>query len=130
MEKTLKSFLSAHKELVLCLVMVMVCASGLFAEDTTFGVGGKVQVIVDFITSPWVKGIAVIALIIEAIGLLTAGRQEPGMFKKFIPWIAGTVVFMAAGTITSKFVGTPSGTSNIATSTSGSGNQNATGSGN
>jgi hypothetical protein len=26
------------------------------------------------------------------------------MFKKFIPWIAGTILFMAAGTITSKFV--------------------------
>jgi hypothetical protein len=32
------------------------------------------------------------------------GRQEPGMWKKFVPWIAGTVLFMAAGTITNKFM--------------------------
>jgi type IV secretory pathway VirB2 component (pilin) len=56
------------------------------------------------ITSPWVKGIACIALIVECILLITAGRQEQGMFKKFIPWIAGTILFMAAGTITSVFL--------------------------
>jgi type IV secretory pathway VirB2 component (pilin) len=64
----------------------------------------KVEIIVKFITSPWVKGIAFVALVIECIAMIFAGRQEPGMFKKFIPWIAGTIVFMAAGTITTAFL--------------------------
>ena len=72
--------------------------------NDTFGLDSKVQILVNLISSPWVKGIACIALIVECIGLITAGRQEPGMFKKFIPWIAGTIVFMAAGTITNKFL--------------------------
>jgi hypothetical protein len=36
------------------------------------------------------------------------------MFKKFIPWIAGTILFMAAGTITSKFISVEEDTFNSA----------------
>jgi len=70
--------------------------------------------VLEMLSSPWVKGIACIALIAECIALITAGRQEPGMFKKFIPWIAGTILFMAAGTITSKFVDIETSTFNEA----------------
>jgi hypothetical protein len=37
--------------------------------------------VLQMLSSPWVKGIACIALIAECIGLITAGRQEPGMFR-------------------------------------------------
>ena len=92
-----------NKKFVMMMFFAVVCISATFAEDT-FGLNSKVKILVDLISSPWVKGIACIALIVECIGLITAGRQEPGMFKKFIPWIAGTIIFMAAGTITNKFL--------------------------
>lgn len=92
-----------NKKFVMFMFLAFVCVSSTFADDA-FGLNDKVKILVDLITSPWVKGLACIALIIECVGLITAGRQEPGMFKKFIPWIAGTIIFMAAGTITNKFL--------------------------
>jgi type IV secretory pathway VirB2 component (pilin) len=87
----------------------LVLAQSVFAQaggssSTATAVEERVKKILEFLSSPWVKGICVIALIVECIGMITAGRQEPGMFKKFIPWIAGTVLFMSAGSITSMFV--------------------------
>lgn len=95
-----------NKKFVMMMFFAVACISATFAETNTdtFGLNSKVKILVDLISSPWVKGIACIALIVECIGLITAGRQEPGMFKKFIPWIAGTIIFMAAGTITNKFL--------------------------
>lgn len=100
-----------NKKLVSFMIMALVCSAAIFADGTsstsssdTFGLNSKVKILVEMLSSPWVKGIACIALIVECIGLITAGRQEPGMFKKFIPWIAGTIIFMAAGTITKKFL--------------------------
>lgn len=98
-----------NKKFVMFMFLAFVFVSATFADNTTttndtFGLNSKVQILVNLISSPWVKGIACIALIVECIGLITAGRQEPGMFKKFIPWIAGTIIFMAAGTITNKFL--------------------------
>lgn len=95
--------ISRHKHVLMFFIVAAVFISASFAADD-FGLEGKIGVILKFLSSPWVKGVACIFLVAEAIGLLTAGRQEPGMFKKFIPWIAGTVIFMAAGTITSKFI--------------------------
>lgn len=104
-----------NKKLVSFLIMALVCSAAIFADgesssSDTFGLNSKVKILVDLLSSPWVKGIACIALIVECIGLITAGRQEPGMFKKFIPWIAGTIIFMAAGTITKKFLDVNSST--------------------
>lgn len=115
-----------NKRFVMILVIAFVFTSAVFAQDSgsndTFGLNSKVKILVDLISSPWVKGIACIALIVECIGLITAGRQEPGMFKKFIPWIAGTIIFMAAGTITNKFLNVNNSTFNSVMSTTSSGN--------
>lgn len=96
-------FQNVNKKMVITILLMVICITFLSAEDS-FGLESRVNVILGFLSSPWVKGVACIALIIETIGLITAGRQEPGMFKKFIPWIAGTIIFMAAGTITTKFM--------------------------
>ena len=96
-----------NKKIVCIIFMITFFMIGVFAQSTSddaFGLGAKVNILLQFLSSPWVKGVACIALIAETIGLITAGRQEPGMFKKFIPWIAGTIIFMAAGTITTKFM--------------------------
>lgn len=92
-----------NKKFFMIILLVFVCVSATFADDA-FGLNSKVQILVDLISSPWVKGIACIAFVVECIGLIMVGRQEPGMFKKFVPWIAGTILFMAAGTITNKFL--------------------------
>jgi type IV secretory pathway VirB2 component (pilin) len=91
------------KRAAFLIILFAVCTFQVVAQES-FGLDEKVGLVLQMLSSPWVKGIACIALIAECIGLITAGRQEPGMFKKFIPWIAGTILFMAAGTITSKFV--------------------------
>jgi type IV secretory pathway VirB2 component (pilin) len=98
--------LAADKRLIVCCVLGFSLVQGVFAQTggSSFGVEERVKIIIDFLSSPWVKGICVIALIVECIGMITAGRQEPGMFKKFIPWIAGTVLFMSAGSITTMFI--------------------------
>ena len=125
MEK-IKSLLH-NKKFVMFLFLAVVCVSATFAQTTTtttndtFGLNSKVKILVDLVSSPWVKGIACIALIVECIGLVTAGRQEPGMFKKFIPWIAGTIIFMAAGTITNKFLNVQTSTFNEVMTTTKSG---------
>jgi type IV secretory pathway VirB2 component (pilin) len=97
------------KRLLMFAVLMVLAAFPLFADSgfdaISDSLNEKVGGILKILGSPWVKGIACIALIIECIALLTAGRQEPGMFKKFIPWIAGTLLLLAAGTITTAFLG-------------------------
>jgi type IV secretory pathway VirB2 component (pilin) len=102
------------KRIVLVFILFALCTFQAAAQDDSFGLDEKVGMVLQMLSSPWVKGIACIALIAECIGLITAGRQEPGMFKKFIPWIAGTILFMAAGTITAKFVNIETSTFNEA----------------
>jgi len=93
---------STGKKVFLVLLLLGAVAAVSFAQD--FGLNEKIGILVKLVNSPWVKGLAFIALVVECIAMITAGRQEPGMFKKFIPWIVGTIVFMAAGTITSAFL--------------------------
>jgi type IV secretory pathway VirB2 component (pilin) len=93
------------KKTVMLIALLLMTAVCVFAADgDDFGLNVHVNTILKLLNSPWVKGIACIALIIECIGLVTMGRQEPGMWKKFVPWIAGTVLFMAAGKITNTFM--------------------------
>jgi type IV secretory pathway VirB2 component (pilin) len=79
-------------------------AAPIFAADDTFGLDAGVTKVLQIIGSPWVRGVACIALIAECIGLLTAGKDNQQMFKRFIPWIVGTLLFLAAGTITNQFM--------------------------
>ncbi len=83
--------------------MALLCvASTVFADD--FGMNARVAKLVEFVNQPWIKGLAFIALVVECIGMITLGRQDQKVFQKFIPWIAGTVIFMAAATITNTFL--------------------------
>lgn len=91
-----------NKKLFMIAVMFLLVTALTFADDTNdLGVGAVVNNIVNFFGSGWVKGIACIALIAEAIGLIFAGGQNPQVFKKFLPLIAGTIIFMCAGKICS-----------------------------
>jgi type IV secretory pathway VirB2 component (pilin) len=96
------------KKAILFYMFLFVCATFAFAQDSDFGLGTSLQLVVDFISNPWVRGVAFAALAIECIGMIMAGRQEQQMIKRFIPWVVGTVIFLAAGTITTRFLSTES----------------------
>jgi type IV secretory pathway VirB2 component (pilin) len=104
-KKKMKKFTNSlyFKRIMVTLVLLLVVTGSVFAQQD-FGLNTRIATLVKFVNQPWVKGIAFIALVIECIALITVGRQEPQLFKKFLPWIVGTVIFMAAGPITSAFL--------------------------
>ena len=92
--------ISNHKKIFLLIVFTVVAVSSVFAaSDAATEMNSTINNIVDFFSSGWVKGIACIMLIGECLGLLFAGGQNPQIFKKFLPFIIGTVLFMCAGKI-------------------------------
>jgi len=93
-----------NKKLVLVLCFLFIATAAMFAE--TDNVTPVIDNILGFFNSNWVKGLACIALIVEAIALLFAGGQNPQVFKKFLPVIAGTIIFMCAGKIVNAVFGT------------------------
>ncbi|MBP3199648.1 MAG: TrbC/VirB2 family protein [Butyrivibrio sp.] len=90
--------LNKHKKAFLMAFFAVVMCSFTFA-DAASDMSDSINNIVDFFSSGWVKGIACILLIGECLGLLFAGGQNPQIFKKFLPFIVGTVLFMCAGKI-------------------------------
>ena len=96
----LKDVGSYIKKNYLFLILFVAATASIFAQSTaTAEMNNIVGNLVSFFENGWVKGIACIALIAEAIGLIFAGGQNPQIFKKFLPLIAGTVIFMCAGKI-------------------------------
>lgn len=90
-----------YKKITAILFCLFVITASTFAVDNQAAVkmNETVNNIVDFFSSGWVKGICCICLIGECLGLLFAGGQNPQIFKKFLPFIIGTVLFMCAGKI-------------------------------
>jgi hypothetical protein len=81
--------------------------SNTFAADSTIDVlDGWGNKILSIFSSGWVKALACVALIIEAIGMIVAGQQGGGgaIIKKFGPWIIGTVILLCASGITGYFL--------------------------
>lgn len=97
-------FIKNNKKFVLFAFFMFVACSFTFAGAAE-EMSTSVNRIVDFFSSGWVKGIACIMLIGECLGLLFAGGQNPQIFKKFLPFIIGTVLFMCAGKIISLVFG-------------------------
>lgn len=91
-------FLGNHKKAFLMAFFAVVMCSFTFA-DAASEMSSSVNRIVDFFSSGWVKGIACIMLIGECLGLFFAGGQNPQIFKKFLPFIIGTMLFICAGKI-------------------------------
>ena len=92
-------FISRHKKLFLMFLFGFVMAAFTFAEVKTDTMDDRIYNIVSYFNGGWVKGICCILLIGECLGLLFAGGQNPQIFKKFLPFIVGTVLFMCAGKI-------------------------------
>lgn len=95
------------KEFILFTLLAFVMVSNTFAADDTITMlddwGNKV---LSVFSSGWVKALACVALIIEAIGMIVAGQQGGGgaIIKKFGPWIIGTIILLTASGITSYFL--------------------------
>ena len=94
------------KKIVLVLCMVFLVCVSAFAQ----GKGGAIgkldtwgEKIVSLFTSTWLKAICIVALISICIGMIVAGRNEPGLIKKFIPWLIGTIVLLSASDIVKYF---------------------------
>ena len=82
-------------------------AAPIFAEDTIGQLDTWANKILSLFQSSWVKAILLVALIVEAIAMVVAGRNGGGgeMLKRFAPWIIGTIVLLSASGITTYFVG-------------------------
>ena len=93
------NFVGKHKKAFLVFLIAFVVLSGTFAGDAAQEMSTTMTNIVDFFGKGWVKAICCILLIGECLGLLFAGGQNPQIFKKFLPFIIGTVLFMCAGKI-------------------------------
>lgn len=92
--------ISNHKKFfITAFIMAVMCSFTFAAGNAADEMSKSVNNIVDFFSKGWVKGIACIMLIGECLGLLFAGGQNPQIFKKFLPFIIGTVLFMCAGKI-------------------------------
>ena len=91
---------------MLCLFSFVIVSNTFAADDTIETLDSWGNNILSIFSSGWVKALACVALIIEAIGMIVAGQQGGGgaIIKKFAPWIIGTVILLCASGITGYFL--------------------------
>jgi len=80
------------------LLLFLLTPSFLFAVDGLNQLTVVLGVIIGFFTSSIMRGICMIALGILAVSTMVS-RGEPGIVKKFVPWIVGTVILLSLGPI-------------------------------
>lgn len=106
---SLTQFLSANKGYIMFILMAIFAISGAFAQSTE-----KIDEldkwgtkIMNLFTSPWLKALVCVAIIVEAIGMIYAGQNGGGaqVIKKFAPIIIGSVILLAAQGIVTYFLG-------------------------
>jgi len=102
-----RMYRSARMRAVLLLGILVLSASFCFADmtpnysETVKDIGGLSEVlnqILGFFRSNYMKAIVSIALGGLAVGMII-NRGEPGMVKKFIPWIAGCTLLLSLSAI-------------------------------
>lgn len=95
-------FFSENKKFIIFLVL-FVSANVLFAQSSgNYSIPSLKQglgVILGFFSSGYMRAILSIALGGLALGLIS-NRGEPGVLKKFIPWIAACVILLSLSGIT------------------------------
>jgi type IV secretory pathway VirB2 component (pilin) len=75
--------LVVNKRISALALLLVICTFS--AADDEFGLDETISMVLQMFSSPWVKGIACIALIVECIGLITARRQKPGDVQAIYP---------------------------------------------
>jgi len=100
---TSKKFLTVAAVFALCIVPTFAAGGG----DSIVELDNWASKILELFQSSWVKAILLVALIVEAIGMVMAGQQGGGgqVLKRFLPWILGTIILLSASSICSYFLG-------------------------
>lgn len=100
---TSKQFITLTAVFALCVIPTF-AASG---SGSSIGeLDNWADKILELFQSSWVKALLLVALIVEAIGMVLAGQQGGGgqMLKKFAPWIIGTIILLCSSSICSYFL--------------------------
>lgn len=98
-----------NKKLISILILSLFCVPCIFAQsysDLDFGMNKVMSVVIQFLTSKWIIGIVIALLAFEIVLFITAGRADNQAWKKFVPIILGTGLFLAAPKITGYFINT------------------------
>ncbi|MDR2923857.1 MAG: TrbC/VirB2 family protein [Treponema sp.] len=90
--------------LVMCLIQAQFHVFAYMPEyqgnvTVSTGLEKVLNAILRFFSSGYMKAVASIALGVIGTGMIM-NRGEPGIVKKFIPWIAGCVILLSLSTIT------------------------------
>jgi len=90
--------------LVMCLIPALINALEFQPEyqgkvETPPGLERLLNTILKFFSSGYTRAIASIALGVLGVGMIM-NRGEPGIIKRFIPWMAGCVILLSLSTIT------------------------------
>ncbi len=104
--KSLKGIVCSKTFVMFCFFSFVIVSNTFAADDTIETLDSWGNNILSIFSSGWVKALACVALIIEAIGMIVAGQQGGGgaIIKKFAPWIIGTVILLCASGITGYFL--------------------------
>ena len=105
----IKGFVTDRKFLITVFMLFMIVAPTFAANggDTIEQLDTWGDKILSLLQSTWVKVLLLVALIIEAIGVVVAGQQGGGgqILKKFAPWIIGTLILLCSSGICTYFLG-------------------------
>ena len=103
-EKTRR--LVKNKQFIALTLIMLVMITPTFAADTIEALDDWGNKILELFGGTWMKVICLVALIVEAIGMVVAGQQGGGgaVIKKFAPWIIGTIILLSAAGICSYFL--------------------------
>ncbi len=109
-----KSITSKIKTTLCSKNFILFCTVLFIAISPTFADGESIDAldtwgekILSLFTSSWIKVLLLVALVVEAIGMVVAGQNGGGgaIIKKFAPWIIGTLIILCASGIVGYFVG-------------------------
>lgn len=105
--KFFKSVFCSKSFIMFSLLAFVMVSQTFAASDTIEALDDWGDKILKLFSSNWVKVICLVALIVEAIGMVVAGQQGGGgqIIKKFAPWIIGTIILLSASSICSYFLG-------------------------
>ena len=86
--------------------LLFACAiTPIFAQET--GIDSAVEKVTSFLSSGVITAICLLALVVEAIGVIVMGKQGAdiqSIIGKFAPWVVGTVVVLSANGICNYFL--------------------------
>lgn len=106
-ELTLISEKESSRKKFFMFALLFVCAlTPIFAQEAT-GIDSAVSKVTTFLSSGTITAICLIALVVEAIGVVMMGKQGAdiqAIISKFSPWVVGTVVLLSANGICNYFL--------------------------